>query len=52
VTVGCDKSHETCRARFDNVLNFRGFPHMPGNDFVVRVPQQGEPGHDGGSLFR
>ena len=52
VTVGCDKSHETCRTRFDNVLNFRGFPHMPGNDFVVRVPQQGEPGHDGGSFFK
>jgi uncharacterized phage protein (TIGR02218 family) len=52
VTVGCDKRHETCRTRFDSVVNFRGFPHMPGNDFVVRVPQQGEPGHDGGSFFR
>jgi hypothetical protein len=33
-------------------VNFRGFPHMPGNDFIIRVPQQGEPGLDGGSFFR
>lgn len=52
VTAGCDKSVATCRTKFDNVVNFRGFPHMPGNDFVVRYPLQGEPGLDGGSLFR
>lgn len=52
VTAGCDKTHRTCRSKFRNVLNFRGFPHMPGNDFVIRVPQQGEPGLDGGSFFR
>lgn len=33
VTAGCDKRFATCRDRFDNVLNFRGFPHIPGNDF-------------------
>ncbi len=52
VTAGCDKRFATCRAKFANVANFRGFPHMPGNDFVVRLPLQGEPGMDGGSLFR
>jgi uncharacterized phage protein (TIGR02218 family) len=52
VTAGCDKRHATCRAKFDNVVNFQGFPHMPGNDFVMRIPQQGEPGFDGGSFFR
>jgi uncharacterized phage protein (TIGR02218 family) len=52
LTAGCDKRHATCRAKFANAANFRGFPHMPGNDFVVRVPQQGEPGHDGGSFFK
>jgi uncharacterized phage protein (TIGR02218 family) len=51
VTAGCDKTHETCRVKFANVANFRGFPHMPGNDFVLRVPAQGEAGLDGGSLF-
>jgi uncharacterized phage protein (TIGR02218 family) len=52
VTAGCDKSFATCREKFGNVAKFRGFPHMPGNDFVVRLPLQGEAGMDGGSLFR
>ncbi|WP_428029264.1 DUF2163 domain-containing protein [Ancylobacter sp.] len=41
VTAGCDKRFETCRDRFANTLNFRGFPHMPGNDAVLRVAQPG-----------
>lgn len=52
VTAGCDKSFATCRVKFANAINFRGFPHMPGNDFIIRYPVQGEPGLDGGSLFR
>lgn len=32
VTAGCDKSFTTCKAKFDNALNFRGFPHLPGNN--------------------
>jgi len=47
VTAGCDKRFETCRAKFANVLNFRGFPHLPGNDFVASYAVPGEPGHDG-----
>lgn len=35
VTAGCDKQFMTCRDRFANAANFRGFPHMPGNDFVL-----------------
>jgi uncharacterized phage protein (TIGR02218 family) len=35
VTAGCDKHLTTCRAKFANAANFRGFPHMPGNDFVT-----------------
>ncbi len=35
VTAGCDKQFGTCRAKFGNGENFRGFPHMPGNDFVL-----------------
>ncbi len=50
VTAGCDKRFATCHDRFANVVNFRGFPHIPGNDFVVRYPVQGEPGNDGTSL--
>jgi uncharacterized phage protein (TIGR02218 family) len=52
VSAGCDKRLATCRDKFGNVPNHRGFPHMPGNDFVIRMPRQGEPGLDGGSLFR
>jgi uncharacterized phage protein (TIGR02218 family) len=42
VSAGCDKSHRTCRAKFANIANFRGFPHMPGNDFLTAVSR---PGH-------
>ncbi|MBF9232068.1 DUF2163 domain-containing protein [Microvirga alba] len=52
VTAGCDKTHATCRDKFKNAVNFRGFPHMPGNDFIIRMPRQGEPGLDGGSFFK
>jgi len=30
--AGCDKAFATCKARFANAENFRGFPHLPGND--------------------
>lgn len=29
---GCDKSFDQCRTKFANTANFRGFPHLPGND--------------------
>jgi uncharacterized phage protein (TIGR02218 family) len=47
LTVGCDKRFETCRDRFANALNFRGFPHIPGNDHVMSYARQGEGGLDG-----
>ena len=47
VTAGCDKRFATCREKFANTTNFRGFPHLPGNDFLVRYAVPGEPGHDG-----
>ncbi|MGB3274546.1 MAG: DUF2163 domain-containing protein [Xanthobacteraceae bacterium] len=39
VTAGCDKQFSTCRNRFGNSGNFRGFPHIPGNDFVLSYPR-------------
>ncbi|MEA2938969.1 MAG: hypothetical protein QOC56_2473 [Alphaproteobacteria bacterium] len=48
VTAGCDKRFATCRDRFHNSVNFRGFPHIPGNDFLLRRASPGEPGHTGG----
>ncbi|MFG1394571.1 DUF2163 domain-containing protein [Xanthobacter agilis] len=50
VTAGCDKLFATCRDRFANAANFRGFPHMPGNDFVISVAVPGEGGYDGSLL--
>ncbi|OZA75833.1 MAG: hypothetical protein B7X76_11380 [Azorhizobium sp. 39-67-5] len=47
VTMGCDKRFTTCRDRFGNAVNFRGFPHMPGNDYVISIAIAGEGGHDG-----
>ncbi len=33
--VGCDKTVGTCRAKFDNVVNMRGFPRMPSQDLMT-----------------
>jgi uncharacterized phage protein (TIGR02218 family) len=49
VSRGCDKRFETCRDRFANAAAFRGFPHIPGNDFLVASPVSGGP-NDGGAL--
>ena len=35
---GCDKSFATCCDRFANAENFRGEPHLPGNDLLTRYP--------------
>lgn len=35
---GCDHTLETCAARFDNAVNFRGEPFLPGNDLLTRYP--------------
>jgi uncharacterized phage protein (TIGR02218 family) len=42
ITAGCDKHLATCKAKFANAENFRGFPHMPGNDFVTSFQRPGE----------
>ena len=52
VTAGCDKRFETCRDRFANGANFRGFPHMPGTDRALSYAASDDGDLDGGSLFR
>ena len=52
LTAGCDKRPETCQTTFSNIVNFRGFPHMPGNDRVIATPGAREVAMDGGSLYR
>ncbi|MEM9250094.1 MAG: DUF2163 domain-containing protein [Pseudomonadota bacterium] len=49
--AGCDKRIATCRQKFSNVLNFRGFPHIPGDDWITSYPRAGEV-HDGSSYLR
>lgn len=46
-SAGCDKTWATCRNLFANGANFRGFPHMPGNDRLFSVPVTGDAGNDG-----
>lgn len=48
--AGCDKSFATCGSKFSNRVNFRGFPHIPGNDVLMAVASK-EIVMDGGSLF-
>ena len=38
LSEGCDKRFTTCRERFANGANFRGEPHLPGNDLLTRYP--------------
>ena len=49
IVAGCDKSFATCRAKFANSLNFRGFPHLPGNDAAYGYVTDGGQ-FDGGPL--
>jgi uncharacterized phage protein (TIGR02218 family) len=38
VRPGCDRTFATCKSKFDNAVNFRGFPHIPGTDQVLSYP--------------
>lgn len=48
IEAGCDKRAKTCRIKFDNFLNFRGFPHVPGEDWLMSYPVRSGK-NDGGS---
>lgn len=52
LVAGCDKSAAACQQKFDNIVNFRGFPHMPGNYRVIAYPSALARAMDGGSFFR
>jgi len=39
--AGCDKIGKTCRNKFSNFLNFRGFPNIPGEDWLLAGPRAG-----------
>lgn len=50
--AGCDKTFATCRDRFQNAANFRGFPFIPTPDFVLSYARPGEGIHQGRPLVR
>ena len=35
---GCDQVRDTCRDIYANVVNFGGFPDVPGEDAIVETP--------------
>jgi uncharacterized phage protein (TIGR02218 family) len=39
---GCDRTLESCSARFANAVNFQGEPFLPGNDLIARYPAPGQ----------
>lgn len=49
LVAGCDKRAETCRVKFANLANFQGFPHVPGDDWLMAVPRSNGT-NDGGRL--
>ncbi len=48
--AGCDRRFSTCGEKFSNALNFQGFPHIPGSDFILTLPKVSD-AMDGGVLF-
>jgi len=47
LVAGCDKRAETCKAKFSNFLNFRGFPDIPGEDRLLSIPARARAGNSG-----
>jgi uncharacterized phage protein (TIGR02218 family) len=37
VYAGCNKTFAMCKAKFNNVINFQGFPYIPGQDQLIKV---------------
>ena len=37
ITAGCDKQFSTCCNKFNNAINFRGEPHLPGTDILLKI---------------
>ncbi|MDM7931172.1 DUF2163 domain-containing protein [Tabrizicola sp.] len=47
MVAGCNKTAATCRTKFANFLNFRGFPHIPGEDWLASYPVPDRPSTGG-----
>ncbi|MBV2361321.1 DUF2163 domain-containing protein [Thalassococcus sp. CAU 1522] len=42
LTAGCDKRFSTCRLKFNNGLNYQGFPDIPSEDWMTVHPSQAQ----------
>lgn len=51
VIAGCDKYHTTCQDKFSNIINFRGFPYIPGNDTLTKYAKK-DGSQKGQSIYR
>lgn len=51
IVAGCDKEFSTCKSKFSNVENFRGFPHLPGGDFAMSYASNSK-NFDGGVIIK
>ncbi len=40
IIPGCGKTKDDCTTRFNNYINFGGFPDLPGNDALNNVPNR------------
>lgn len=49
IGAGCAKNFPTCKSKFANAANFRGFPHIPSTDVLTNVALRGDPKNTGGS---
>lgn len=50
IEAGCAKSAEVCRAKFANFVNFRGFPDIPGEDWLASYPTANSSNQGGARL--
>jgi uncharacterized phage protein (TIGR02218 family) len=37
IKAGCDKTDTTCKTKFNNLINFRGFPKVPGTNKILET---------------
>ena len=51
IIAGCDKLATTCQAKFANIVNFRGFNRIPGDDIMLRYPNSTDARLDGTSMY-
>jgi len=49
--ITCPRSYQACKEIFDNLINFRGFPYLIGDDALTAAPLETDR-RDGGSRYQ